>query len=126
VTDRHPHVPDDPTLLALEELVRAAEEMRGATALVIARAAVIRRSRQQGLPYREIVHSGDGPLIAELLTDSIRRYQAAGTRFRYAEARALQAEGLTLEQIGQLFGLTRQRIAAILRRQPTPPGGTGS
>jgi hypothetical protein len=79
VTERRPDVPDDPTLLALEDLVRAAEEMRQATALVIARAAVIRRSRQQGLPYREIVHSGDGPLIAELLIDSIRRYQAAGT-----------------------------------------------
>jgi hypothetical protein len=124
VSDRPAGAPEDPTLVALDELVRAAQEMHEATAVVIARAAVIRACRQQGLSYRQIVHREDRPLIAELLTDSIRRYQAAGTGFRSAEARALHAEGLTLEQIGQLFGLTRQRIAAILRRQPTP-GETG-
>ncbi len=124
MSNRPAEAPEDPTLLALDELVRAAQEMRDATAAVISRAAVIRDCRQHGLPYREIVHREDRPLIAELLTNSIRRYQAAGTHFRYAEARALHAEGLTMEQIGQLFGLTRQRIAAIFRRPPAP-GETG-
>jgi hypothetical protein len=125
VSNRPAGTPEDPTLLALEELVRAAQEMREATDVVIARAAVIRGCRQHGLPYREIVHREDRPLIAELLTASIRRYQAAGTHFRFAQARALHAEGLTMEQIGQLFGLTRQRIAAILRRPPGPDDTDG-
>lgn len=130
MTDKEPAAGDqDRALLALEDLVRAAERMQQATALLTARAAVIRRCRAEGLPYREIVTRGDRPLIAEMLPDSIRQFQAAGTRFRQAEAQALHAEGLTLEQIGELFGLTRQRISTLIRPrtapapgQPPPPG----
>lgn len=119
----------DRALLALEDLVRAAERMQQALELLTARAGVIRRCRAEGLPYQEIVTREDRPLIAELLTDTLRQFQAAGTRFRQAEAQALHAEGLTLEQIGELFGLTRQRISTLIGPrtastpgQPTPPG----
>ena len=81
--------------------------------------------RDEGLPYRETVTRGDGPLIAELLPDSIRQFQAAGTRFRQAEAQALHAEGLTLEQIGELFGLTRQRISTLIRPRTAPAPAPG-
>jgi len=62
----------------------------------------------------------DSPLIAELLTETIARFEAAGTRFRQAEARALHQEGMTMEAIADLFGLTRQRISALLRPAPNP------
>jgi hypothetical protein len=111
----------DPTVLALEDLVREAEQIRQAVETLNTRAAYIRACRQQGVPYRQIVTSGDRPLIAELLTETIRRFEAAGTRFRQAEARALHQEGVTMERIAELFGLTRQRISALLRATPTPP-----
>jgi hypothetical protein len=110
----------DPALAALDELVRAAQEIGQAAALVESRAALIREYRRQGLPYREIVTRRDGPLIAELLTGRIHRFEAAGTRFRAAEARALHDEGMSMEQIGALFGLTRQRISALLRTTRPP------
>ena len=113
----------DRALLALEDLVRAAERMQQATGLLSARAAVIHRCRAEGLPYREIVTRADRPLIAEMLTETIRQFQAAGTRFRQAEAQALHAEGLTLEQIGELFGLTRQRISTLIGPRTTPAAG---
>ncbi len=105
----------DPTLLALESLVGAAEQVARMAAHVTARAAHIRARRLEGLPYRQIVRSEDAPLIAELLTENIQRLEAAGTRFRQAEARALHEEGMTMEEIGRLFGLTRQRISALIR-----------
>jgi hypothetical protein len=111
----------DPTLLALEDLGRAAEQVRQAVERVNTRAAYIRARREKGVPYREIVTSEDRPLIAELLTETIRRFESAGTRFRQAEARALHQEGVTMEQIAELFGLTRQRISALLHATPTPP-----
>ncbi len=111
---------DDPTLLALEELVAAAEEVTRMTAHVTARAAHIRSRRLEGLPYRQIVADENLPLIAALLTGNIQRLEAAGTRFRQAEARALHDEGMTMEEIGRLFGLTRQRISTLIRGAAAP------
>ncbi|MFD2093356.1 hypothetical protein [Blastococcus deserti] len=91
------------------------------TAQVITRAAQIRARRLDGLSYREIVSGEDLPLIAAVLTENVQRLEAAGTRFRQAEAHALHEEGMTMEEIGRLFGLTRQRISALLRGVSHPP-----
>ena len=39
----------------------------------------------------------------------------AGARLRRLEAQVLYREGLTMEQIGALFGVSRQRIAELLQ-----------
>ena len=111
----------DPTLLALEELVAAAEQVGRMTEHVCSRARHIRAGRLEGLPYRQIVADEDAPLIAALLTENIQRLEAAGTRFRQAEAHALHEEGMTMEEISRLFGLTRQRISALIRAAAAPP-----
>jgi hypothetical protein len=116
----------DRTLLALEELVAAAEDVARMTAHVTARAARIRSRRMEGLPYRQIVADEDLPLIAALLTENIQRLEAAGTRFRQAEAHALHDEGMTMEEIGRLFGLTRQRISTLIRAASAPAPDQGS
>lgn len=110
----------DPVLLALDDLVRAAEQIRQAAELMTRRAEQIRAWRDQDLAYRDIVQQADRPLIAELLTATISQFEAAGTRFRQAQALALHREGLTMEQIGDLFGLTRQRISTLLRTASSP------
>jgi len=111
----HSQVGDEAVLVALEDLVQAAEQMARAIALVTTRAAEIRTSREQGISYRTIVNGENRPLIAGMLTETIARFEAAGTRFRQEEARALHKEGMTMEQIADLFGLTRQRISTLLR-----------
>lgn len=115
----------DATLTALENLVAAADEMAALTMLVREHAGQIRACRKQGLPYREIVQHEGRPLIAEALTGPIARFEAAGTRFRQAKAAALRAEGMTLDEIGTHFGLTRQRISGLLREAASgPPSAT--
>lgn len=111
----------DPTLLALENLLDAAQQVAHLTEEVAARAAYIRACRREGRSYREIVSGGRSPLIAGVLTPHIRRLEAASTRFRQAEAAALHEEGMTMEEIGQLFGLTRQRVSALVRGAPAAP-----
>ncbi|MGY1634114.1 sigma factor-like helix-turn-helix DNA-binding protein [Geodermatophilus sp. SYSU D01186] len=106
---------EEPALRALADLVAVAEQMAEVTALIREHAAEIRACRAQGLPYREIVARERRPLIVEVLTDATARFEAAGTRFRQAKAAALRQEGLTLEEIGALFGLTRQRISRLLQ-----------
>jgi transcriptional regulator len=47
--------------------------------------------------------------------------ETAGAEFRAAEALALRAEGLTIEAIADLFGVTRQRISALLEQKAALP-----
>lgn len=79
------------------------------------RAETIRRGRSVGEPYRDLVGAGGHPLLVELVTEHLERIATAGARLRRAEAAALYAEGLTMEQIAEAFGVTRQRVSAILK-----------
>jgi predicted transcriptional regulator len=49
-----------------------------------------------------------------MVTQSPENLAAYGSRVRRAEARVLHQEGLTMDQIAKLFGVTRQRISALL------------
>jgi uncharacterized protein YjcR len=64
---------------------------------------------------REIVPEEETPLLVQLLTESAGTLHEHGSRVRRTEARTLYAEGLTMEQIARLFGVTRQRVSVLLR-----------
>jgi DNA-binding transcriptional regulator LsrR (DeoR family) len=51
-----------------------------------------------------------------LLTESSKALDTSGSNVRRAEAQALHAEGMTMEQIAERFGVTRQRVSALLRK----------
>ena len=108
-------VGNDPVLDALDGLVRALRENQSRIEATIARAERIREQRGEGLSYREIESGVQRPLIVELTRDNLAALVEAGSRLRRAEARALHAEGMTMEQIAELFGVTRQRVSALLR-----------
>jgi DNA-directed RNA polymerase sigma subunit (sigma70/sigma32) len=100
-------------LTALEEVI--AENDRRAT-LIKKRMARIRKARAQGLPYSDMVSNEDGPLIVQLLTESSMELDTCGANVRRAEAQALYGEGMTMDQIAERFGVTRQRVSALLRK----------
>ena len=82
-----------------------------------ARIAHIRAERAAGRPYSEIVPAEERPLVVEMLTTSVRDLEDAGVRVRRDEARALYDEGMTMEAIAGLFGVSRQRVSALLRER---------
>lgn len=100
---------------ALDDLVAALRTDAELNRAMLKRADALRRMRRRGLPYRDIVTAEARPLIVEILRESQQRVATAGSRFRRAEAAALRAEGLTLDEIATLFGVTRQRVIALLR-----------
>ncbi|TMK89008.1 MAG: hypothetical protein E6G57_03780 [Actinobacteria bacterium] len=108
-------VANDPVLEALDELVRALRGNHERIQATIARAERIREQREAGMSYREIESGETRPLIVELTRDNLAALVEAGSKLRRAEARALHAEGMTMEQIAELFGVTRQRVSALLR-----------
>lgn len=107
----------DEVLDALAAFVAVLESNRERTELAMEKARALRERRAEGMTYREIVSSEERPLIVELATNNIDALHDAGSRFRRAEAAALHREGLTMDRIAQLFGVTRQRVSALLRHR---------
>lgn len=107
---------EDTFLEALTALERTLADNEKRTSLIRARIAKLRHLRARGAPYAEIVSIKDGPLVVQLLTESSAALDVSGANVRRAEARALYAEGLTMDQIAECFGVTRQRVSALLRK----------
>jgi Homeodomain-like domain-containing protein len=109
-------VPEDAFLGALSALEDVLADNSKRDRLIKRRIARLRRLRAQGVPYTETVLREEGPLIVHLLTESSTALDICGANVRRAEAQALYAEGLTMEQIAEHFGVTRQRVSALLRK----------
>lgn len=109
--------PQDDVLDALDDLTTALRENGERNKRALERADLMRAKRAEGLPYRAIVSESDRPLIVELVAENMSRLATAGSRLRRAEARALREEGMTMEGIATLFGVTRQRISELLRER---------
>jgi DNA-directed RNA polymerase sigma subunit (sigma70/sigma32) len=108
--------PETATFLdALDGLERELERTVDIAQQMSKRILYLREQCQSGRPLHEIVRSEDPPLIVQLLTESADILHTSGTRVRRTEARALHREGVTMEEIARLFGVSRQRVSALLR-----------
>jgi DNA-directed RNA polymerase specialized sigma24 family protein len=113
---------EDEFLEALTALEDVLVDHRKRASQINKRIAKIRQLRSRGASYSEIVSTRDGPLIVQLLTESSIALDTCGANVRRAEAHALYAEGLTMEQIAERFGVTRQRVSTLLRKAPESTG----
>jgi hypothetical protein len=102
--------------------MEALEEVREAIAANIEAGEQILRKideldslRRAGRGWAEIVPLEERPLVVELLAANFGRLSTAGARLRRAQAKALHDEGMTMEEIARAFGVTRQRVSALLR-----------
>lgn len=120
LTSRIEAMADDEFLEALTALEDILEDHGKRSRLIKKRIAQIRRGRARGASYTELVSNNENPLIVQLLTESSIALDTGGADVRRAEARALYAEGLTMEQIAERFGVTRQRVSTLLRRANEP------
>jgi PAS domain S-box-containing protein len=110
----------DDVLDALDALVEAVNLSIGQVDLVVRRAGVVHHERARGATYVEILSNSGGPLVPEPVTTMLMALLDAGSRLRRAEAKALYVEGLSMGNIARLFGVSRQRVSALLR---TPAHG---
>jgi DNA-directed RNA polymerase specialized sigma24 family protein len=106
---------DDPFGQALTDLDRVLDINFERLALIKRRIAEIQRQRSDGLSYTEIVEAAPPPLLVQLVTESKQTLDGLGARVRRSEALALHKEGMTMEAIAERFGVTRQRVSALLR-----------
>lgn len=106
---------DDPVLAALDALDDALATANAGTARMRRRLATLREERVAGRGYGEIVAAEPAPRLVEMLSHATRDLDAAGAAVRRAAARALHDEGMTMDEIATFFGVSRQRVSALLR-----------
>jgi hypothetical protein len=102
-------------LASLRELDGALDQALATVEQMKQRARDILESAAAGHPLRDIVPLEQRPVLVQLLTQATEVLQRYGNRVRTTEAHALYSEGMTMDQIAQLFGVSRQRISTLLR-----------
>lgn len=117
-------LPEDAVTASLDNLLRSVQRIDDVARRAAARAERLRALREEGQLYRDILASEERPLVVEMVSQMIETLIDAGGEFRRTQARALYEEGATMEQIGELFGVSRQRVSILLakaRQSPEPP-----
>ena len=105
----------DEVLEAIESVEQALTENLSRTEVALQRAAEIREQRLAGRTYTEIYERSEHPLLLEILTTNVLELSEAGHQLRTVQALALRQEGLSTQRIAQLYGVSRQRIMALLQ-----------
>ena|SRR5687767_9852873 len=107
--------PDDAAERALAELVTELDRCIDELLQARARAESLLRARRSGRAWLEIVTGESRPLIVERISTVLSALATAGHAWRREQAAALQSEQVSINRIAALFGVTRQRISALLK-----------
>jgi len=109
---------------ALEGLVVELDRCMDELVQARARAERLLVERRSGRPWLDVVTGEHRPLIVERISTVLAALSTAGHAWRREQAAALQAEQVSINRIAALFGVTRQRISALLKEEgprPAPP-----
>ena len=102
---------------ALADLVAAIDDCIANLHDARKRAERLLDERHDGTSWLDIVSAESRPLVVETVSSVMSTLARAGSTFRREEAYALQSEKVSINRIAALFGVTRQRISALLRER---------
>ena len=111
-----------PDLRALTELTIQLDHCSAELGRARARATELLAQRRGGQPWAEIVAGEERPLVVESISAVLSSLATAGHDFRRQQALALQAEGVSINRIAAMYGVTRQRISTLLRETDAGDG----
>jgi hypothetical protein len=107
--------PDDAAGRALVRLVDELEVVVAELQSARERALELQEQRREGRSWYDIVAAEDRPLIVEQVSSAMASLATAGGHWRREQAAALSAENVSINRIAALYGVTRQRVSALLR-----------
>jgi hypothetical protein len=102
------------TMEALDELASVLGTASADLRVLALRARALRAELADGDRLTEAMQAEPRPLIITRMTELVDALTTAALAVRRAEARQLQREGASQQQIAEIFGVTRQRVAALL------------
>ena len=104
---------------ALEHLVTELEACIAELDRARSRAQSLLTQRRDGRPWLDIVTAENRPLVVESISTVLGSLARAGHEWRREQAAARRSEHVSINRIAAMFGVTRQRISALLREQGT-------
>jgi DNA-directed RNA polymerase specialized sigma subunit len=72
------------------------------------------QQRAEGAAWHSILAAEDHPRLTDVLNRLAANVTDINARYRTALATSLYKEGLTMQGIAEVLGVTRQRVAALL------------
>ncbi|RBY78159.1 hypothetical protein DQ238_13235 [Geodermatophilus sp. TF02-6] len=113
--EREPAVPCDPAVRALGELLTVLDTCISELGSARERAGKLLAERHTGRAWLDIVTAESRPLVVEQISSVMAALATAGGAWRREQAYALASEQVSINRIAAMFGVTRQRISALLR-----------
>ena len=117
VTDRQATPRSDGATEALEDLIAELTVCIDGLDQALERAEQLRQQRRSGQSWLDIVSTETRPLIVERITHALESLNTKGGRWRREQACALLDEGVSINRIAALFGVSRQRISTLVRKR---------
>jgi hypothetical protein len=111
---------DDVAARALDRLALELETCVAELERAHGRAVCLLAERRAGRTWLEIVNAEERPLVVESISTVLGSLARAGHEWRREQASALRAEQVSINRIAAMFGVTRQRISALLRERGGP------
>jgi hypothetical protein len=108
-------LPGDPAERALARLVAELDLCVDELIRARARADTLLRERRSGRTWIDLVSGEPRPLVVERISTVLASLAGAGHTWRREQASALRAEQVSINRIAAMFGVTRQRISALLK-----------
>ena len=107
----------DPAVRALTELLTVLDTCMTELGGARTRAEKLLEERQSGRAWLDLVTAESCPLVVEQLSSVMAALAGAGGAWRREQAYALASEQVSINRIAAMFGVTRQRISALLRER---------
>jgi hypothetical protein len=107
---------------ALRDLVAELDRCTEELAQARERAEELLARRRSGHSWTDIVSGESRPLVVERISTVLAALAGAGATWRREQAAALQGEQVSINRIAAMFGVTRQRISALLKEREDAPG----
>lgn len=112
-----PHTANGSADRALTALVTTLDECVSELERSRDRARALLDQRRSGATWEAIVSAEDRPLVVESISTVLGSLATTGSTWRREQAAALQGENVSINRIAAMFGVTRQRISALLRER---------
>ncbi len=110
-------MPRDQLQTAIKDVAGVLEESCEASDL-----ALVEKEELADLDPRDLERASPktrkGLAMVRRVRDLQHRLRTSAKRLREVEVRSLRDEGHTTEEIAKLLGVTRQRVSALLHKQP--------
>ncbi|MBV9411199.1 MAG: hypothetical protein JO148_06360 [Acidimicrobiia bacterium] len=105
----------DHVLGALDAMNTVLGQLARRTAGMQAEADAVASMRREGGPWDEVLFTEEARRLTTLLAETAEALGRANSELRRAQAAVLYGSGLSMERIGLLLGISRQRVAILLK-----------